>query len=73
MNLKDLITPDVLQVIKIISMLGALFLLLVGLVLFRFIMSAADSISTQHTGFIRLLAIVHIVILIGILIAVILF
>ncbi len=73
MNLKELITPEVSQVIKIIGMLLALFQLIAGLILFRFIMSAADSISTQHTGFIRLLAIVHILILIGILIAVILF
>ena len=73
MNLRDLITPEVAQVIKIVGMLAALFLLLVGLILFRFIMSAADSISTNHTGFVRFLAIVHILILIGILIAVILF
>ena len=73
MNLKDLITPDVVQVIKLLGMIFSLFQLLAGLVLFRFIMSAAESVSTAHTGFVRLLAVMHIVILIGILLAVILF
>jgi hypothetical protein len=73
MNLKDLITPEVVQVTKILAMIFSLFQLLTGLVLFRFIMSAADSISTAHTSIIRLIAIVHILVLIGILIAVILF
>jgi len=73
MNLKELITPEVVQVVKILAMIFSLFQLLIGLVLFRFIMSAADSISTEHTNVIRVLSIVHILALIGILIAVILF
>ena len=73
MNLSNLITPEVTQVIKLLGMIFSFFQLIAGLVLFRFTMSAAESISTQHTGFIRLLSIVHIIILIGILVSVILF
>jgi len=68
--LPEILTPEVFGMVKVFVIVVALIHLIAGVTLFRFIMNVSNQVKTPTGNIFRALGIVHIVLLIGILLAI---
>ncbi|MCA9379229.1 hypothetical protein KC640_02265 [Candidatus Dojkabacteria bacterium] len=68
-----LATDEVRQAIRLLAIVISLLHFLVGLILYRQLLSSARMVYTNHTGRVKIAMIVYILLLAGILLFVILF
>lgn len=73
LDLGFLATNEVRQAIRLFAIVVSLLHLLVGLILYRQVLSSMKMIYTNHTGRVKLSVVVYILLLAGILLFVILF
>lgn len=72
-DLSFLATDEVRQAVRLLAIVVSLLHLLVGLILYRQLLSSAKMIYTNHTGRVKFVILVYILLLAGILLFVILF
>lgn len=73
LDLSTFITSQFTEIVRLLVIILSLVHLLIGVILFRGIMAAGNLIHTASSGCVSIIAVVHILLLVGILLLVILF
>lgn len=71
LDIATLLTPEIKEAIRIFALFVSLFHLLVGLILFRNIITASNLVSSPRSVIMKLISLVHILLLTAILLLVI--